>query len=392
MDIVSPIAKAEQIFKKLKKSVQPVSIQIGDKLDLSSIVPNSKKVNKKLKLSTPKRISTNNSTSKLNKQKRKQTIKMESSTHQKYPFVNKDERNKNDFKQYLSPVKAKRSCNHEKNNKDRRQSFTFIVDMAITSTPTRNNTNSNINNSIDNQKNPLASTPVRVSHDPAAYHPSQTIRNKRTLSRNLKTNCPAIRQQVLFKPNNKNVKNKHSESLSTSSESKSSNCSLLINNNDDYSESFMNHQVSSININSPVPAFSYLMRYKGRERSENSYKHKATTNVTRKRSNNAISNNNKRIKRELVPKINKKLSSIKPCRSNRVRIGSNYEISLEDLLYKPRKLRRHHHHCAVATTVNDKNNTNGQLNKYQASNESSILSSIAVKSSAIATNSKVYYL
>jgi hypothetical protein len=43
------------------------------------------------------------------------------------------------------------------------QSFTFIADLASTSTPT---------------KKPIVSTPKARNHDPSKYHPTQTIRNK----------------------------------------------------------------------------------------------------------------------------------------------------------------------------------------------------------------------
>jgi hypothetical protein len=43
------------------------------------------------------------------------------------------------------------------------ESFTFIADLASTSTPT---------------KKPIVSTPKARNHDPSKYHPTQTIRNK----------------------------------------------------------------------------------------------------------------------------------------------------------------------------------------------------------------------
>lgn len=48
------------------------------------------------------------------------------------------------------------------------QSLTFIADLAQTSTPTRA--------SVE----PITSTPKQLSHDPLKYHPTQTIRSKKS--------------------------------------------------------------------------------------------------------------------------------------------------------------------------------------------------------------------
>ncbi len=66
-----------------------------------------------------------------------------------------------DFKNnFQTPAKKQRL--------DRQQSITFIADMASTSTPTQN------------QDKPITSTPKNHSHNPAKYHPTQTIRKKRS--------------------------------------------------------------------------------------------------------------------------------------------------------------------------------------------------------------------
>lgn len=50
------------------------------------------------------------------------------------------------------------------------QSFTFITDLAQTSTPTRSS------------HEPITSTPKQQSHDPLKYHPKQTIRSKKPVT------------------------------------------------------------------------------------------------------------------------------------------------------------------------------------------------------------------
>lgn len=50
------------------------------------------------------------------------------------------------------------------------QSLTFIADLAQTSTPTRT------------CHQPITSTPKHLTHDPLKYHPTQTIRSKKTMT------------------------------------------------------------------------------------------------------------------------------------------------------------------------------------------------------------------
>ena len=65
---------------------------------------------------------------------------------------------------------------HQHKQKLKRQphSLTFIADLASTSTPTR----------VSSQ--PIASTPKRSCHDPLKYHPTHTIRNKLAKKTSLK--------------------------------------------------------------------------------------------------------------------------------------------------------------------------------------------------------------
>lgn len=77
---------------------------------------------------------------------------------------------------------------------NRQQSLTFIADLAQTSTPTRA------------QAEPITSTPKQLTHDPLKYHPTQTIRCKKTsTSTRISTNPPQRCSQCLHSQKRKRI-------------------------------------------------------------------------------------------------------------------------------------------------------------------------------------------
>ena len=70
--------------------------------------------------------------------------------------------------QKLPATRTSGKNQHQRLGACQHQSMTFIADLAQTSTPTRT------------ARQPITSTPKQLTHDPLKYHPTQTIRSKKT--------------------------------------------------------------------------------------------------------------------------------------------------------------------------------------------------------------------
>lgn len=73
---------------------------------------------------------------------------------------------------YFNTKKAEKKLKLDERRQNQHESFTFIADLASTSTPTRVS------------QAPITSTPKQITHNPFKYHPTQTIRNKLAKKKN----------------------------------------------------------------------------------------------------------------------------------------------------------------------------------------------------------------
>lgn len=185
-------------------------------------------------------------------------------------------------------------CHSSKKQKmARQQSLTFIADLASASTPTR----------ISEQ---MTSTPKNHSHNPLKYHPTQTIRNKRS--------------------------KKQQKSRST----KPMNLSSQLNKLQD------NIIISQVNINLSCSKCQKCSTVA----SQNIVDH-STPCVTRRELNkNHLVNFKNQMKRlDPIVDVKRSLKSKKSIvrTSSKIEVrkqqNSKFEIPLEDLLYTPRKLK-----------------------------------------------------
>jgi hypothetical protein len=192
---------------------------------------------------------------------------------------------------------------------DRQQSLTFIADLASTSTPTQN------------KDKPITSTPKNDSHNPAKYHPTQTIRNKRTKKQpqyKLRATKPLktldLSTQFTLLQENYILNHIHHSTKKVVSVLSCSNCQQQCNT----CTGVKTISYNFLNFDHSTPC---------RQRRDLAVKEKRSTR-----------NNAKKVKVDEVRKYLKKQGthSARTAQKPVSKIG----ISLEDLLYTPRKLLR----------------------------------------------------
>ena len=119
----------------------------------------------------------------------------------------------------IKPVVCSSPC-PQRRQQTPHQSFTFIAELAQTSTPTRNT------------QAPITSTPKQLTHDPLKYHPKQTIRCKKTsccpIPQTTTTNRVVKQQQCVkcVKPRPTITSNKRKRSESCNNSSSDWDCNL----------------------------------------------------------------------------------------------------------------------------------------------------------------------
>lgn len=234
-------------------------------------------------------------------------------------------------------------------------SLTFIADLASTSTPT---------------KQPIVSTPKARNHDPAKYHPTQTIRNK--LSKKKKVKQQQVKQQqqqldaYLYTASKKRV---------MSAELVSCRCCQNGQHAAKHQPVVKKRRLSSTTtdrVNCSMCDLVVSSITNGKD----------WMGLMKKRtcSSNGICSVEKRVKT-----VKKTTSSS----SKKVATSLTNRITLRDLMYTPAKLRSHHHQQQYQQA--ECSFLDSQCSTVLATNMKLLPTSVVTKSTAPVA-SKVYYL
>ena len=226
------------------------------------------------------------------------------------------------------------------NNKLTRQqqSLTFIADFASTSTPNRKS------------QQPITSTPKISSHDPIKYHPTRTIRNKerkkiitKIINKNNKNTCSTEQLNLNLLKYRQNIQ--FVRPVVSNSKRHQCNCRSVAKQLEplyQYQQQHHNYNFRAKRTTTTSNVKEVKLQ-KRRKLSAHSSSADSSFSSINSCDNCELCNLSKRLKKSTSKKLKSKSSSSnkKMNNVNKLKQPSIFEleISLQDLLYKPSKLR-----------------------------------------------------